>query len=81
MKNKQIQIPQELFIALIQYFALDEPTKEQHEYIRQQLDNKLNRMIEHDLYSTYKNASSPEQKEKARREYLESKGIPQNFRW
>ena len=45
------------------------------------LDSKLNKLIEHDLYSKYKTAPTPEQREKARQEYLDRKNIPSSFRW
>lgn len=42
---------------------------------------KLNHMIEHDLYTKFKTAPTNEQKEEARQEYLERKGISSDFRW
>lgn len=43
--------------------------------------DKVKRIMEHDLYSVYKTASSEAEREEARRKYLDSKGIPQDFRW
>lgn len=33
------------------------------------------------LYSKYKAAPTEEQKQKARQEYLDKRGVPENFRW
>lgn len=43
--------------------------------------SKIQRMVEHDLYTTYKTAATEEEKEKARQRYLDEKGIPASFRW
>lgn len=80
-KPKSIQIPQNLFIELIQYFMYGVDSKERHEHIKSQLDAKLDRIIEHDLYTQYKTAPTDEQREAARKEYIERKDIPKGFRW
>lgn len=51
------------------------------ESLRKILSDKLRRMVEHDLYTTYKTAASDADREAARQKYLESKGIPESFRW
>lgn len=33
------------------------------------------------LYSQYKTAPTEEEKEKARKEYLDKRGVPDSFRW
>ena len=45
------------------------------------LEKKLNAMVDRELYSKYKTAPTEEEREKSRQEYLERKGIPENFRW
>lgn len=49
--------------------------------IRKELEKKLNAMVDRELYSKYKTAPTEEEREKSRQEYLERKGIPENFRW
>ena len=44
--------------------------------VKQGIQAKIDRQIEHELYTKYRTAPSAEQKEKARREYLEKRGIP-----
>ncbi|MFQ7789516.1 MAG: complexin-2 [Blautia massiliensis (ex Durand et al. 2017)] len=78
MKNRNVQIPYELFFQLLQYFS---GNYESEERIRKGLEKKLNAMVDRELYSKYKTAPTEEEREKSRQEYLERKGIPENFRW
>ena len=79
MKNRNVQIPYELFFQLLQYFLME--NYEGEESIRRGLEKKLNAMVDREIYSKYKTASTEEEREKSRQEYLERKGIPENFRW
>ena len=79
MKNRDVQIPYELFFQILQYFLME--NYEGEERIRKGLEKKLNAMIDRELYSRYKTALTEEEREKSRQEYLERKGIPENFRW
>lgn len=45
------------------------------------LNDKLDRMVIRELYTKSKTAPTDEEKEQARREYLDRKGIPDSFRW
>lgn len=76
--NKQIQIPEELFKALISHFLMN---NDNSEFITKQLNIKLNKMIEHDLYTRYKTATTEKEREQARLDYLEQVGIPEQFRY
>ena len=78
MKNRNVQIPYELFFQLLQYLL---GNYESEERIRKGLEKKLNAMVDRELYSKYKTAPTEEEREKSRQEYLERKGIPENFRW
>ena len=51
------------------------------EEIQQGLERKLDAMVNRQLYSQYKTAQTEEQREKARQEYLDRRGVPQSFRW
>jgi hypothetical protein len=79
MKNRNVQIPYELFFQLLQYFLME--NYESKEIIRQGLERKLDTMVNRELYSKYKTAPSEEEREKSRQEYLDRRGIPENFRW
>ena len=63
----------------LQYFLME--NYEGEEIIRKELEKKLNAMVDRELYSKYKTAPTEEEREKSRQEYLERKGIPENFRW
>lgn len=46
------------------------------------LHDKLDRMVSRELYSTMHDSSkSPQERETARQDYLDSRGIPSSFRW
>ena len=79
MKNRNVQIPYELFFQLLQYFLME--NYESKETIRQGLERKLDTMVNRELYSKYKTAPTEEEREKYRQEYLDRRGIPENFRW
>ena len=68
---KNVQISQELFVALLHY----------EEIIEQGLEQKLDAMLRHELYAQYKTAPTEERREQARQEYLDRRGVPESFRW
>lgn len=76
---KNVQISQELFIALMRYFLLEQ--EELYQEIKKGLEKKLNALVMRELYTKYKTAPSEEEREKARREYLDKRGVPESFRW
>jgi len=76
---KQVQISEDLFLSLIKYHILGYYNEE--EKIVNQLNEKLDRMVNRNLYTKYKTAPTEEEKEKARQEYLDRKGIHSSFRW
>ena len=76
---KNVQISQELFVALLHYHLSGE--NEYEEIIEQGLEQKLDAMLRHELYAQYKTAPTEEQREQARQEYLDKRGVPESFRW
>lgn len=76
---KNVQISQELFVALLHYHLSSE--NEYEEMIEQGLEEKLDAMLRHELYAQYKTAPTEEQREQARQEYLDRRGVPESFRW
>jgi len=76
---KNVQITQDLFLALVKYHLLE--SIDEKEKIKKELTKKLDAMAKRQIYSQYKNAPTEEEREKARQEYLDKVGISQNFRW
>ena len=79
MKNRNVQIPYELFFQLLHYHLLDQ--EQEADDIRKGLENKLDAMVNREVYSKFKTAPTEEEREKFRQEYLEKKGIQESFRW
>ena len=49
--------------------------------IKKGLEEKMEAMLKRELYTKYKTAPTEEEREKARREYLERVGMHRDFRW
>ena len=79
--GKNVQIEQELFFDLIKYFCLDDMTETRHNDISKRLEAKLDKMFKHELYTKYKTAPTEQEREQARKEYLDKVGIHKDFRW
>ena len=81
-REKQVQITEKLLLEICQYFLLDQRTAELEKAIVKGLEDKIDRVVEHELYSKSMNTSLPEaEREAARKEYLDKKGISESFRW
>lgn len=76
---KNVQISEELFVAIMRYFMLEQV--ELLPQIKQGLEKKLDAMVMRELYTKYKTAPTEEEKERARKEYLDRRGVPESFRW
>lgn len=76
---KNVQIPYELFLDLVLYHLRGEDDYD--EDIRRGLEEKLDAILSRMIYSEYKTAPTEEQREKARQEYLDRRGVPQSYRW
>lgn len=76
---KQVQIPQELFVLLIHYYLMEDDSRVDE--IRIGLEKKLDAMVLRELYGKVKTAPTETEREKARQEYLDRRGIPDSFRW
>ena len=62
-------------------FVLELSEDDFEEEIRQGLEQKLDAMLNRQLYSRYKTAPNEEEREQARQEYLDRRGVPQSYRW
>ena len=76
---KNVQIPQELFMKLLRYHLFDDGGCADD--VKKGLEQKMNAMVERELYTKSKTAPSEEEREKARQEYLDRRGIQADFRW
>lgn len=76
---KNVQISEELLFALIKYHLMD--MQELQPQIQKSLEQKIDSMVKRQIYTTYKTASTEEEREKARQEYLDKIGMNQDFRW
>ena len=76
---KSVQIPYDLFLDLAMYHLRGEDDYEGE--IRRGLEQKLDAMLNRQLYSRYRTAPTEEEREQARQRYLESIGMPADFRW
>ena len=76
---KQVQIPQELFVQLIRYHLMEDDSY--IEEIKIGLEKKVDAMVLRELYGKAKIAPTETEREKARQEYLDRRGIPESFRW
>ncbi len=84
---KNIQIKQELFIKLIQYFYSEEIGYDNEELfdlereIKSELQKKLDKVSMRSYYTVYKTASTEQEREEARKKYLDERGVPESYRW
>ena len=76
---KNIQISEQLFFSLIKYHLVD--IESELPEIKKGLMDKMDSISMRLLYSKYKTAPTEEEKQKARREYLDKCGVPESFRW
>ena len=64
-----VQISQELFMQLLRFHLVEDGSCEKE--IKQGLEKKLDRMVMRDLYGKFKTAPTEEERERARKEYLD----------
>ena len=72
---RNVQISQELFMQLLRFHLMEDESCERE--IKQELD----RMVMRDLFGKSKTAPIEEEREQARKEYLDRRGVPESFRW
>lgn len=77
---KNVMISQELFLKLFRLFEFGELELEPE--IKKEINEKLDALVKHELYSKYKDKSlTDEEREKARQEYLDMVGMHKDWRW
>lgn len=80
MKEKYVQIPYSLFIDILRIIVFESQYVD-IEKVRKQLEEKVNAMVAHDLYTKSKTAGTAEEREEARQKYLDDRCIHKDFRW
>lgn len=81
-KNKTVQISEELFVQLAEYFLLDKRDTERETRIIGGLNAKWETLRKRELYTQMHNSALSEQeRERARQQYLDIVGVPDGFRW
>lgn len=79
--SRQIQIDWELFLDLYDFFFSDEASEGyEADKIRNQMSEKIDKIINRELFSKYKRSPTGAEREAARQEYLNHKGISKSFR-
>ena len=81
MANMRLDLSEEEFMLYYRFAAEHREEDGAVEALYQKLEGKIDKMIEHDLYTQYKCAPTEEEKEAARQEYLDRKGVPAEYRW
>ena len=76
---KNVQISEELFFDLVRFHLLE--MDQFSPAIKKGLETKLEAMVKRELYTKYKTAPTEEEREQARKEYLDKVGIHRDFRW
>lgn len=76
---RNVQISQELFMQLLRFHLMGDESCEKE--IKQELEKKLDKTVMRDLFGKSKTAPAEEEREQARKEYLDRRGVPESFRW
>ena len=76
---RYVQISQELFMKLICFHLIEDESCERE--IKKELEKKLDKMVMRDLFGKSKTAPTKEEREQARKEYLDRRGVSEKFRW
>lgn len=79
--SDKIQIDKKTFYKCVNIIALGSDDAELWQQTKQELLDKLDSIIKRELYTTYKTATTEEEKEQARQKYLDKVGVNKNFRW
>ena len=78
-KMGNVQISQELFMQLLRFHLIEDESCEKE--IKKELEKKLDKMVMRDLFGKSKTAPTEEERERAKKEYLDRRGVPESFRW
>ena len=77
-ENEELDLRVKLRKLIFYHLGSDDQYEED---IRNGLEEKLDALVRHELYTKYKTAPSEEEQEKARQEYLDKRGVSASYRW
>lgn len=80
MSTKQVQIDEDLFLDLLSYFNSDDPSPDVADQIRSALEEKFDKLVARKLFTDYKRAPTPAEREAARQQYLDHAQISNSYR-
>lgn len=80
-KEPTVQIEKSLFLDCVSLICAEIDDVELWRKTADRLEEKLKKMVNRKLYTTYKTAETEEEREAARVKYLESIGMPRGYRW
>lgn len=81
--SRQVQIDFTLFADLCNYFFIGSEFRGEGwlaNDIRKELETKLDKMIARELFTKYKRSPTGAEREQARQEYLNHRGVPSSYR-
>lgn len=79
--TKRLQIEESLFLDLLKWHLADLQDSDRGERIRSGLQAKLDAIVRRELFTASKTAATPEEREAARKAYLDAIGLSEDFRW
>lgn len=83
-RPRTIQIDYDLFLLMVHFFLMHDSISDADDRavrIYDGIEKKFESLERRALYTVYKTSHSFEEREKARLEYLDMMGIPEDFRW
>lgn len=79
--SDMVQIDKKLFMDLVKYHVYGFVDEETEECFKQKLKDKLDTLLKRELYTKSKTAKTEEEREQARKEYLDLIGMKDSFRY
>ena len=76
-----VQLDLTLFNDLVKWHLLGASDQDTADRIQRGLTDKLSAIVKREIYTRSKTASTPAEREEARRAYLDKIGVPEDFRW
>lgn len=78
--NPQVQISMDLFLDLLSYFNSEDPSPVEASIIHAALEDKFDKLVARKLFTDYKRAPTPAEREAARQAYLDHAQISKSHR-
>ena len=78
---KNVQISQETFLKLVQYFYVENHNEDIYKSIQSDIEHKIDSVVKRELYTQYKTSNTEQERETARQKYLEMIGMHKDWRW